>query len=57
MSTEDLLFNYWLNRKSYLLSESKGLWQGNCHPTPIILHKLIDNELDRLRPLTTDNLK
>lgn len=62
-SLAHLQFIHWLNRKSQIISIRQpdcpacgvqgisGIWQGNLHPKPILLHKLIDDQLDRLRPL------
>lgn len=55
-----LQFSHWLKRKGQILSEPQtgcracgsrttGMWQGHLHPRPILLHKLIDDELWRLR--------
>lgn len=52
----DLLFSHWLNRMCEIQAENGGMWQGNRHPSPIILHKLIDDRLDELRPLRDPHL-
>lgn len=52
----DLLFRHWLRRQSEILQDGCGTWRGNRHPEPIILHRLIDDQLDQLRPLINTNL-
>lgn len=47
----ELRFHHWVNRKADILSEDNVIWRGNTHPHPIALHKMIDDELDKLRPL------
>lgn len=44
------LFEYWLKRKTEILLDNNFIWRGINSAFPDVLHKSIDEEIDKRRP-------